>query len=780
MAGSTSIERSAGWRKRLLAAAGLVLAMLLAGGARAATFELVSVNADGIPGAAESSLASISADGRCVAFASFSVLAPLTPGAGAFQERVYLRDRVARTTELVSVPTSGIAFYSTGSKPAVSADCRFVAFESTDTLVPQDGDFSRDVYVRDRATGTTELVSTFPVSDSLASNAAISADGRRVAFEFNYQVWVRDRRTATLRRVSVPAAGVEASDDGENPSISGDGLRVVFESFSALTDDDDPGRDVFMRDLAAETTLRLSAPGPGGMNDGESFDPFISADGNHVVFKSTSRLVAADDDFETDLYLRDLGSGALELLGGPRPARAFNTSPPTLSGDGRLVAFTSEDRGAAGDDDDATDIYLLDRLGGAVRLVRRPAAGDDSGQGNVFPVLSSDGRHLAFASSGVAAVPLPFQVYAADLELEPSAAADALGTLLIVWQGVDAAGFPAIFGRFYDAETALGEAFQVSDSGLGSAGDDPTIGGPAAEPVVAALSAGRFLVVWVADGDDAILGRSVDHEGGGAPGLGPQRDVSGPFDRLVSGVGSPAVAAAPDGRHVVVWESFALPEGSGRQDIEGALFIATSRFALAIATTVAPEFGPDVAIAADGSFAAVGTFISEPILLPGDTGVISRRFAADGTPGTAVRVNRWRVGKQDTASVAVQPLGGYMVAWQSQNLGPDTGIFARRLPEDQFSPYPEFQVNSQIDGDQRAPAIAAEAGGFAVAWRDAMSGTVKLQRFLASGPFLEGELDLGATTLGFGPPRVVSLPGGRFIVVFGQEDDVSVLEPVPW
>ena len=772
MAGSTWTQGLAGRRCRSLAAAGLVIATLpLAGDARAATFELVSVDSDGTPGTDSSFQPAISADGRCVAFDSFAVLAP--GGEGYPEESVYLRDRTSRTTELVSVPAPDAVGAARGANPAISADCRLVAFESTERLALQDLDSASDVYVRDRATGTTELMSNSSAT-GLALNAAISADGRRVAFEFGNGVWVRDRRREDPRRVSVPAAGVEASSRGEDPSISGDGLRVVFESLSALTGDDldDGEMDVFLRDLATGTTLRVSAPGPDGEDDGESFDAFISADGNHVVFKSTSRLVAADDDLAADLYLHDLASGTLELLGGPAPfpVNLSRTTDPALSGEGRLVAFTS------GGDDEAPELYLIDRLAGTVRLVVRP------GEVFPFPALSADGRHLAFASRGVPASPGVLHVIVADLELEPAVAADAEGTLLFVWQGVDEAGLPAVFGRFHDGDAPLGEAFQVSESPTVPPGDAPSIGGPAADPAVAALGAGRFLVVWAADGDDAILSRSVDRVVGGAPGLGLLQNVSGAFATATNGVGAPVVAAAPDGRYVVVWESFALPRGSGRQGLAAALFTAAGQFVpVTVPVSVDRELAPEVAMAADGSFAAVATFIAATSPIEGGTGIISRRFDALGVPQMAagIRVNRFVSGQQAAPVVTALPgvPGKHMVAWQGQHPGPGYGIFARRLPEAFGSSEPEFQVNSQIGGDQRTPAIAADVDGFLVAWRDTVSGTVKLQRFLASETsvtYWDSEVDLGVETLGFGPPRVVSLPDGRFAVVYGLENELSV------
>jgi Tol biopolymer transport system component len=179
--------------------------------------EVVSVadGASGEIGNASDRGKDISADGRYVVFDSSST--NLGAGVTDGTEQVYVRDRVARTTTLVSRASVGAAPGDRDSfSPAVSADGRFVVFLSDATnLHPDDADDLTDVFVRDLVSGSTELVSRAAGPDGVKSNgessmAKVSANGRVVAF--------------------------------------------VSRGTTLHPDDDDGDADVFVRDLVAEST----------------------------------------------------------------------------------------------------------------------------------------------------------------------------------------------------------------------------------------------------------------------------------------------------------------------------------------------------------------------------------------------------------------------------------------------------------------------------------------------------------------------------------------------
>jgi Tol biopolymer transport system component len=221
------------------------LAALLGSTALAQVTERVSVDSSGAQGHGDSGYfrSSISADGRYVAFASDAP--DLVPGDTNGSRDVFVRDRLNGTTERVSTDAGGVQGNADSHDPGLSADGRFVTFESlASNLVPGDSNAVSDIFVRDRLTGTTERVSvdSSGVQGNLASFApSISADGRLVAFasaasnlvandtNARGDVFVRDRLLGTTQRVSVSSAGAQASGASDEPAISADGRFVSFD-----------------------------------------------------------------------------------------------------------------------------------------------------------------------------------------------------------------------------------------------------------------------------------------------------------------------------------------------------------------------------------------------------------------------------------------------------------------------------------------------------------------------------------------------------------------------
>ena len=176
------------------------------------TTERVSVSSAEKQGDGDSAWAAISADGRFVAFHSYA--ADLVAGDTNHDADVFVRDRTTGTTTRVSVTSTGRqANTGSGSPLDISADGRFVAFDSEATnLVARDTNGARDVFVRDRTTGTTERISVIGSGaqwDTGSYVGAISADGRIVTF-YGGGVFARDRKTGTTGRVSVGRGGRQA------------------------------------------------------------------------------------------------------------------------------------------------------------------------------------------------------------------------------------------------------------------------------------------------------------------------------------------------------------------------------------------------------------------------------------------------------------------------------------------------------------------------------------------------------------------------------------------
>jgi len=284
----------------------------------------------GVKGDSSSLEPSISADGRFVAFQSFAN--NLAPGdsetAVDFPSLdVYVRDLVTNETTLASRASgaAGADANDASTGPSLSADGRFVAFESSATnLHPDDGDDDNDVFVRDLTDGTTRLVSARQ-RGAFRAEPAISADGRYVAFAgavgSRSEVYRADLvagRTALVSRANGRGGAPSRSLTGE-PAISADGSRVAFQSYASLLQPFPTGflPDIYLRDVVRGTTTLVSrASGEfGEPGDGGSHGPAISADGRFVSFESRSaNLHPRDRDRSGDVLVRDLGPGA------PRPA----------------------------------------------------------------------------------------------------------------------------------------------------------------------------------------------------------------------------------------------------------------------------------------------------------------------------------------------------------------------------------------------------------------------------------------------------------------------------
>ena len=263
---------------------------------RGTTTERVSVGRDGAEADARTGLTDISADGRFVVL--WSDASNLVAGDTNREPDVFVRDRGTGTTERVSVGSDGAQADGSSAHGVITPDGRFVAFASqASSLAPgdTDGRSAFDVFVRDRASGRTELVGD-------GWMPAISADGRFVAFERQGAIMLHDRAQRTTELVSVGMDGAPANGPSAVPTLSADGRFLAFVSDASnlvAGDTNGPGRrgaDVFVRDLVARTTVRVSVASDGTQAEGSSSNPTISADGRVVAFTSFAPNVAGSAD----------------------------------------------------------------------------------------------------------------------------------------------------------------------------------------------------------------------------------------------------------------------------------------------------------------------------------------------------------------------------------------------------------------------------------------------------------------------------------------------------
>ena len=408
-----------------------VASLLLAGGtaaaapaAAAATTTRVSVGSAEQQGNGFSVGAAVSSGGRYVAFASEA--SNLVAGDSNGVADVFVRDRLAGTTRRVSVGPSGQqANDASGFRPTISANGRYVAFASfASNLVPGDVNGVGDVFVRDLVAGTTRLVSVGlgGPGDNGSFEPAISADGRHVAFSSAARnlvpgdtnevadLFVHDLLAGMTSRVSVGPSGREANGRSTEPAISADGAVVAFasEASNLVAGDSNGMFDVFVRDRLAGTTRRVSV-GPGGRQaNGNSSAPALSADGRFVAFNSeASNLVTGDTGF-VDVFVRDRATGTTRRISVARGGGQANglSASPSLSADGRFVAFTSEASNlVAGDSNGQTDVFVRDRVAGVTRRVSVGPGGRQANGASSGASISANGRHVGFESSATNLVP---------------------------------------------------------------------------------------------------------------------------------------------------------------------------------------------------------------------------------------------------------------------------------------------------------------------------------------------------------------------------------------
>ncbi len=360
------------------------------------TIERASVSTAGVEGNSDSREPTISADGRLVAFLSFATnLDPLDQGIAS---DIYLRNRVTGTTSLVTVTSAGAhPDFGASLHPEISANGRFVVFDSAAKFVVEDNGAVDDVYLRDLLLGTTIRVNLRPdggPSNSAGIRPGISGDGRFICYESTdpmlvpgdtnstADVFVRDMLGPGVLtvRASVAFDGSQGNDTSDDATISDDGTAVAFVSRATnlVPGDTNGARDIFVRDFAAGTTTRVSVSTAGVAGNGNSLEPEISADGRYVSFRSlATNLVTGDTNGQIDDFLHDRVTGITTRISistaGVQSDKSSSLS--AISGDGRYAAFDSNGTNlVAGDTNGSNDIFLRNLFG-------CPGAGSASGYG---------------------------------------------------------------------------------------------------------------------------------------------------------------------------------------------------------------------------------------------------------------------------------------------------------------------------------------------------------------------------------------------------------------
>jgi Ca2+-binding RTX toxin-like protein len=391
------------------------------------TINLVSVNSAGDRANNNSFSPSISANARFVTFSSNA--SNLVPGDTNNKPDIFVRDTLANTTTLVSVNSSGDRTNGNSSGPSMSADGRFVAFASkASNLVPGDTNNNDDIFVHDLLTNDTTLVSVSSSGAQANGNLSlgslgpsISANGQFVAFASKASnlvpgdtnntddIFVRDLSTNTTNLVSVSSSGDRANGKSYTLSMSANGRFVAFasEASNLTPGDTNNNDDIFVRDLLTNDTTLVSVSSSGDRANGLSSSPSISADGRFVAFVSdAANLVPGDTNNNDDIFVRDLLTNNTTLVSVSSSGDRANGSlslglfGPSISANGRFVAFASEASNlVAGDTNNSDDIFVRDLSTNTTTRVSVSSSGAQEIGSSFLPYISADGRFVAFASA---------------------------------------------------------------------------------------------------------------------------------------------------------------------------------------------------------------------------------------------------------------------------------------------------------------------------------------------------------------------------------------------
>ena len=294
-------------------------------------------------------------------------------------------DPLCTVTDQITFTTSGYVNVS-----SMSADGTQIAFTSANDLTGGNPDESNEIFLYDTTTGSMNQITSSEVG---STDPSISADGTRIAFaseddltggnaDLNREIFLFDS--------SVPSTIQVTATTGSNsnePSLSGDGTRIAYQSSKDLGDNPDENQEIFLFDATVPSTTQLT-----DTEDGSNGDASVSGDGSRIAFGSTADIVPGlNPDLNSEIFVYDTGGPSISQI---TATTGSGTDQPWISADGTRTAFASWGDLTGGNPDGNLELFVHDAITSTTTQATSTTVG-----GSSTVSLSRDGTRVGFTSS---------------------------------------------------------------------------------------------------------------------------------------------------------------------------------------------------------------------------------------------------------------------------------------------------------------------------------------------------------------------------------------------
>lgn len=365
-----------------------------------------------------SSGSSFSSDENLLVFASDA--ANLVTGDTNASTDIFIANLTTGAIARVSVTSTGAQADGPSFFPSISADGRYVAFQSYATnLVANDTNGTADIFVKDLQTGTVTLISssaTGTLGNNFSSLPAISSNGQFVVYssfatnlspddtDATVDVYRKNVQTGAIDVVSRSAAGVKADQASSNPAISADGRYVAFATSATnllpASADNNGKIDVYRKDMSSNAIALVSSSSSGTIGSADSASPSISSDGNIIAFLSAAtNLVTGDANTKTDVFTKNMTTAATTRISVANDGSELtaDSNNPSMSSDGTKITFvTAATTVVTGDTNALADVFVRDTGANTTTRANTQAGGVQSAGGGDGGRLSPSGVKMAY------------------------------------------------------------------------------------------------------------------------------------------------------------------------------------------------------------------------------------------------------------------------------------------------------------------------------------------------------------------------------------------------